>query len=210
MTGFQNSKTDDEFADEILGELKKRVLILITSSTVVVAVAFGVSFYFAFIATGSAMSRQAPELLPIVSKLKDLLLFNTFGVIGIILLSLYIFNRITTSKYFDTLIQIRRKMKEIAHGPLPSKSDLNTKGPFGETESSFRFMLSKIEEKEARELEKLEEINGYLESEDYINLETSINNLINRKRNYLSGRKEAEKIQGKVSSNSSDRVFLQR
>ncbi|MDZ7859815.1 MAG: hypothetical protein U5O15_03965 [Candidatus Krumholzibacteriota bacterium] len=199
MTGYQSSKSDKEFADETVGELKKRVLLLITSSTVVVAVAFGVSFYFAFIATGSAMARQVPELLPIVSKLKNLLLFNTFGVIGIILLSLYIFNRITMARFFNTLILIRRKMTEIADGPLPSKSDLNTKGPFRGTESSFRSMLSKIEERESGELEKLEEINGYLESKDYINLETSINNLINRKRNYLRGKKEVKRKQGGAS-----------
>jgi hypothetical protein len=209
MARIHNSHSSYKFTTQAISNLKKRMLLLIISSTLVVAAAFGFSFYFAFISTGSAIARQLPELSPVVSKLKNLLLFNTFGLITIILLSLYVLSRLATAKLFGGLGTVQKNMIIISEGRLPARKNVKTDGTFAGFESSFSIMLSKIREKESDELAQLEEYLKYLETEDHSKLKSSIKELINLKKNYLNTSRAGEEKQDPDIQNESDEVFVQ-
>ncbi len=209
MARIHNLHSSYKFTNQAISNLKKRVLLLIISSTLVVAAAFGFSFYFAFISTGSAIARQLPELSPVVSKLKSLLLFNTFGLITIIILSLYVLSRLATSKLFGELGTVQKKMITISEGRLPARKNVNANGAFVGFESAFSVMLSKIKEKESDELAQLEEYLEYLEAQDHSKLKTSIQELIKHKREYLDTSKAGKEKKDPSIQNKSDEVFVQ-
>jgi hypothetical protein len=185
------------------------MLLLLASSTIIVAIAFGVSFYFAFISTGSAIAMQVPALSPVVSKLKSLLLFNTFGLVVIIMGSLYIFNRLATTRLFTDLEKVQKEMIKISEGHLPARRSVKAEGPFVGFESAFGIMLSGIKEKESYELTQLGECLEYIESQDHLKLETYIKKLIKQKREYLNtSNLNGEKMDSDIRKKA-DEVFVQ-
>ena len=209
MTKFKNSQSSHKFTNQALSNLRKRILLLITSSTIVVAIAFGVSFYFAFISTGSAIATHVPALSPIVTKLKNLLLIDTFGLVAIIIASLYFFNRLTTTRLFSGLGIVQKEMINISEGHLPARKSSKSDGAFAEFESAFSIMLSSIKEKESFELTQLEEYLGHIESNDHLKLKNSIKELIKRKREYLnSGKSSSGKAETDIQ-NKTEEIFVQ-
>ncbi|MCD6379551.1 hypothetical protein J7M07_03800 [bacterium] len=209
MSRFQNSQSSHIFTNQALSILKKRMLLLLTSSTVIVAIAFGVSFYFAFISTGSAIATQIPALSPVVSKLKNLLIFDTFGLVIIIIGSIYIFNRLTTTRFFTGLEMIQKEMVKISKGHLPSRKSTKAEGPFVGFETAFSIMLSSIREKESNELAQLGEYLEYIESQDYLKLKSCIKKLIIQKREYLNTSNLKIEKMGSGVQQKTDEIFVQ-
>ena len=71
MSTYKYTPSASNITDLTVSGLKKKISIIIGLSTLVVAAAFGISFYFAFISNSSAISRQIPELEPVVDQLKS-------------------------------------------------------------------------------------------------------------------------------------------
>lgn len=180
------------FSDSTVARLKKRIIFLITLSTLTVAIAFGLSFYFAFISSTSAISGQIPELEPVVSKMKSLLLVNTFGLVAIIIASLFILNRITVSRLFSPLGTLNRDMKEISEGRFPKSAKKKAPGSFNTLSFSFHQMLSAIRKRESEDIGRLKDSLDLLRSNRHAEAAEIMEQMIFDKNGYLTGKESGE------------------
>jgi methyl-accepting chemotaxis protein len=195
--------------DSTVSGLRKRILIVIALSTLVVAAAFGISFYFAFISSGSAIARQIPQLTPVVEKLKSQLLINTFGLVIIIVASVFFLNRLIVNRIFSNLGRVGSGMHEISEGILPERGGIDPEEGFNSVVSSYNTMLSGLRRKEAREIDKLEEclrISGPSGSAD---LEKAISELIVRKKGSLNSELRNKREEEKSQNENNRGIFLQ-
>jgi hypothetical protein len=153
--------TDDKikgyiYSDEMTSGIRMRAGLLVLLSSGAVALAFGMSFYFALVSNETAVAMQFPELAPIVAKLKSMLVINTIGFVGIIIASFWVLSRLITSKMFISLGIVMTGLRKAAENRYPETAASSVTGPFGEFESTWNTIVHETREKEKREIEVLE------------------------------------------------------
>ena len=141
------------YSDEMTAGVRARSGLLVLLSSSAVALAFGISFYFALVSSGTAIATQFPELAPVVSKLKSILVVNTFGFVSIIILSFWVLSRLVTSKMFVSLGIVMSGLRKAAENRYPEQTFSGGGGPFGEFESLWSTVVSETREREKREIE---------------------------------------------------------
>ena len=137
--------------------LRKRLRMLVFFSTMTVALAFGVSFYFGLVSGGSSITGQFPELESIVVKMKNLLLMNTLGFVAVIIASFYLLARLVLNRIFLPLAAIERKMTDFNDSGRLPEGCCDNSGPFGSLSESFGSFVTRLEaeaEEEAVILDK--------------------------------------------------------
>jgi methyl-accepting chemotaxis protein len=130
-------------------------MILVICSTLAVALAFGLTFYYALIANQSAIASQIPGLESVVAKMKGLLVMNTLVFVAIIIVSLFALTSIVTSRIFHPLAMLHRSLTDIASGTLPQSIESSGAGEFGGLEEAMRTAITVIRDRERAELETL-------------------------------------------------------
>ena len=130
-------------------------MILVVCSTLAVALAFGLTFYYALIANQSAVATQIPELESVVAKMKGLLVMNTLVFVAIIIGSLFALASIVTSRMFHPLAMLHRNLTDIADGTLPRSVESSGAGEFAGLEEAMRTAITVIRDRERAELETL-------------------------------------------------------
>ncbi|MCK4235862.1 MAG: hypothetical protein KAX38_02005 [Candidatus Krumholzibacteria bacterium] len=138
-----------------MSSVKNRIKILLVASTLTVALAFGFSFYFALLSNESAIAMKVPELETVVSKLKNLLVINTFAFIAIIIASFYALSALITSKMFYPLGTTQVGLIKITEGMLPMENNSVEEGPFSSFDTTFKAAISALREKENSEIKEL-------------------------------------------------------
>ncbi len=189
MTDSNRTYSSLRFRDSTLSSLRKRVLLLIAASTTVVAISFGASFYFAFISSGSSISGQIPELEPVVSKMKSLLMVNTFGLIAVIVASVFVLNRITVWRIFEPLEIVQKSVLKVSDGNLPQLEKKELGASFRMTTSAVSRMLSSLREREKSEIETLNACLDHIKEGKGADAAAGVQELIGKKIEYLEGSK---------------------
>ena len=152
-----NEKTKGyTYSDEMTSGIRMRSGLLVLLSSGAVALAFGVSFYFALVSSQTAVATQFPELAPIVTKLKSILVVNTVGFVGIIIASFWVLSRLLTSKMFVSLGIVMSGLRKAAENRYPEADLSSETGPFGEFESTWNTVVQETRAREKNEIEVLE------------------------------------------------------
>ncbi len=197
------------YSDEMTAGVRARSGLLVLLSSSAVALAFGISFYFALVSSGTAIATQFPELAPVVSKLKSILVVNTFGFVSIIILSFWVLSRLVTSKMFVSLGIVMSGLRKAAENRYPEQTFSGGGGPFGEFESLWSTVVSETREREKREIEVLERSLPSLSGPDASEARDSISRLIEeKKRRIVIGGTSREKAPGDRDG-SGEPLFMQ-
>ena len=144
------------YSDEMTSGIRMRSGLMVLLSSGAVSLAFGVSFYFALLSSQTAVATQFPELAPIVTKLKSILVVNTVGFIGVIIASLWILSRLITTKMFVSLGIVMNGLRKAAENRYPEGELSSETGPFGEFESTWNTVVQETRAREKYEIEVLE------------------------------------------------------
>lgn len=160
--------TGHGLSEDISSRVRKRVKALVLASTLTVALTFGLSFYFALISNESAIARQVPELEAVVSRLKSLLIINTFTFAAVIIASLYVLSLLVTTRMFRPLGSVTKDLLTLGEGRLPAGKEMENDGALSGLEASFDGAVSALNGKEKKELKELEDCLEILsDSSDY-------------------------------------------
>lgn len=151
-------------AAEISKSIRKRMKLLLLSSAIVVALAFGLTLYFALIFSESAISRHVPELEEVVTRAKGLLLTNTVVFVAVIIASFYALTSIVTLKIFHPIGMMQIDLESIASGKMPPDEGAADDGPFMGTYEVFAAAAEMLRQKENRELADLKSCSDLLSS----------------------------------------------
>jgi hypothetical protein len=135
--------------------VKSRIRILVVADSLVVALAFGLSFYFGFIATESAIASRVPELADVVSTMKNVLLSNTLVFVAVIIGSFYVLSILVTERMFKPLDSLREDLETFAEGRLPTHRHERQGGPFESLEASYVAARNSLDEREQSEIAEL-------------------------------------------------------
>lgn len=135
--------------------LRRRIIILLLLSTLVVAVMFGLSFYFALVSNETAVAGQVPELEAVVGKLKRILITNTVAFAAVIIASMYALSSLITTRMFRPLESVMQDMLAIGQGKLPDQRVPYREEPFAGFDEMFGQVLSVLKEREKREIEEI-------------------------------------------------------
>ncbi|MFO7915199.1 MAG: hypothetical protein R6U43_05855 [Candidatus Krumholzibacteriales bacterium] len=211
MVNYKYTPSAGNITDSTISTLKKRIGLMIGLSTLVVAAAFGLSFYFAFISNSSAIARQIPELAPVVDQLKSHLLMNTFGLLVIIIASILLLNKLIANRVFNNIGRIGKSMNEIAGGSLPERGSIDPNEGFSYISSAHNMMLSGLRKKEASEIERLGKCLEMSASGKNQELQELLGKMVKNKKIFLgieSGA-EAEDKAGDSQNEKKDGIFLQ-
>jgi len=154
MTGMNERRAADA-ADSLARGVKNRIRYLILAGMLTVALIFGISFYFALLSNQSAVARQFPELEEVAAKLKGILMVNTIAITAIIIGSFLLLSSIVTTRIFHPLALLHRDLLDLAGGKLPRRGESRENGAFSAIESAWNAALSRIHEKEMKEIKEL-------------------------------------------------------
>ena len=145
------------YSDDMVSGIRMRTGLLVLLSSGAVALAFGVSFYFALVSSQTAVATQFPELAPIVTKLKSLLVVNTIGFVGIIIASFWVLSRLLASKMFVSLGVVMSGLRKAAENRYPESAQSSETGPFGEFEATWNTVVHETRTREKHEIEVMEQ-----------------------------------------------------
>jgi hypothetical protein len=186
-------------------KIKGRIRILLLTSSLAVALVFGLSFYFSLVSAGSALASAVPELAELAEKFKSTLTLNTLAFAGIIIGSFIALGSLVTDRLFKPLEGIEEGLGKLASGILPPAPEGSGGGPFDTLRESFISARSRIEERELAEISILEDCVAKIA--EGIDVSDRLRKLIEAKNRY-SGKKETP--DGKASSSSpDDPIFMQ-
>jgi len=152
---YLDDRTGADVTESISSGIRRRIMALILCSTLAVALAFGLSFYYALVANQSAVAQQIPELAEVAAKLKNILIINTLAFVAIIIASFFVLARIVTSRMFQPLGLLHRYLTTLASGRLPRPVEVSGEGAFAGIEDALRGAVAVIRDRERSELEKL-------------------------------------------------------
>ena len=144
------------YSDDMTSGIRIRSGLMVLLSSGAVALAFGISFYFALVSSQTAVAMQFPELAPVVSKLKSLLVVNTIGFVVIVIASFWVLSRLITSKMFVSLGVVMAGLRRAAENRYPETASSTETGPFGEFEATWNTVLQDTRSREKHEIEVLE------------------------------------------------------
>lgn len=200
-------------AAQLANAVKNRIRAVILTSMLAVALTFGLSFYFALVSNTAAVARQVPELEAAVSKLKSLLIFNTFVFVLIIIASFYVLSLLITSRLFRPLGNVQEGLLAITKGTLPRKIDIASDSPFSNIEATLKEVIDILQEKESREIEKLSQ---YIAKADISEgeLKASISKVLKEKNAFLgldSGKASDTEpaVSNKEAEAADESIFMQ-
>jgi len=187
MSPSAKRMTSHRLSEDQASGIKNRMKILLIASTLSVALAFGLSFYFALVSNESAIASQVPELEAVVSKLKSLLLINTLGFVAIIIASFYILTSIVGSKMFHSIATVQMDLTEITEGKLPNRSgQITEKGPFSGLNNTFEMAVSALRDKENKEVDELSQCLVLLSDSSKIgDVQKKLEKVLKSKNSYL-------------------------
>ena len=195
---------------EVAKKVKFRIMMLVLFSTVTVAVAFGMSFYFGLISGGSAISQQFPELGAIAKKMTNILMMNTIVFVVIIIGSFHLLGKLITKRMFDAIGIITSNMQALTDSGKISGIEEIAQGPFDSLDSSYRAFLDRLTEMENSEISKLQKIvdeaSGTGPDASHLDI---IRELIVEKKAKTGIRMPGESTVSDRSSNDGDPVFMQ-
>lgn len=157
MIEMNDRRTGADEADSLARGVKSRIRYLILAGMLIVALIFGVSFYFALLSNQSAVARQFPELEEVAAKLKSILILNTVAIAVIIIASFLLLASIVTARIFQPLGLLHRDLLALAAGKLPRRGENRERGAFSALETAWSAALACIHEKEIREIKELSE-----------------------------------------------------
>ena len=142
-------------AESLAGAVKSRIRVIFVAGMLAVALIFGLSFYFAVVSNTTAVARQVPELEAVVSKLKTLLVVNTFVFALIIIASFFVLSMLLTSRLFRPLGTLQEGLMAISKGTLPQEIETASDSPLSSLQVTLKEAIDRLREKETREIEKL-------------------------------------------------------
>jgi signal transduction histidine kinase len=148
-------------AELLAGAVKRRIRFIFLVGMVSVALVFGLSFYFAIVSNSTAVARQIPELDAVVSRMKSLLIINTFIFALIIAASFYVLSILLTSRMFRPLGNVREGLGAVSRGTIPVGIETASDSPFSEIEATLKAAIDRLREKESSEIEKLSKCIGH-------------------------------------------------
>lgn len=140
------------YSSDMVAGIRFRAGMIVLLGTSSVALAFGLSFYFALVSSHTAVARQYPDLAPVVDRLKDLLVINTFGFVAIVIASFWILTRLVTGRMFSGLGAVMSDMRRASENKLPHPQESRAEGPFGDFSRQWEILLSTLRENEEREI----------------------------------------------------------
>jgi hypothetical protein len=197
------------YSNEMTSGIRTRSGIMVLLSSGAVAFAYGMSFYFGLISSGTAVARQFPELEPIVTKLKSLLVVNTIGFIAVIILSFWLLTRMVTPKMFLPLGVVMNGLKKAVENRYPKPAETHESGPFGEFESMWNSVISETREREKHEISLLEQCLPYLAGQEATSERSSIENLIEEKKKRICLEAGDGEVDSRGSAGTDDALFMQ-
>ncbi len=196
-------------SDEISRALKRRIIILLLLSTLVVAVMFGLSFYFALVSNETAVAGQVPELEAVVGKLKRILITNTIAFAAVIIVSLYALSSLITTRMFRPLESMMRDMRIIGKGKLPDARAPYREEPFAGFDAMFGQVLSVLKEREKREIEEINQCLSVLSNTSAgKEIRYTLEKILKEKDGFLGTGGEVE-AGGQSEKTEEDDLFLQ-
>ncbi|MBN1164337.1 MAG: hypothetical protein JXB45_07145 [Candidatus Krumholzibacteriota bacterium] len=170
MAVYERTITAYGLTREMARTLRNRIRGLILFSSLTVALAFGLSFYYALVSSKSAISSQFPELAFLVNQLKSALVMNTFGFAAVIIISFYVLTLLITTRIFRPLGHIQKGIIDLAGNRIPDLPPEPESGPFSDFEASYRNLVSVLADRDRRDtetlsgcLEKLSAVPGFKE-----------------------------------------------
>jgi len=186
-------------------KIKGKIRVLLLSSSLAVALVFGLSFYFSLVSAGSALASTVPELAELAEKFKSTLTLNTLAFVAIIIGSFIALGSLVTDRLFKPLEGIEEGLGKMASGILPPMPEGSRDGPFYSLSESFISARSRIEKRELDEISILEDCMAKIA--EGVDVSDRLRKLIEAKTRY-TGKKETP--DGKASSNSpDDPIFMQ-
>jgi hypothetical protein len=197
------------YSDEMASGIRMRTGLMVLLSSSAVAFAFGISFYFALVSSQTAVAMQFPELAPIVTKLKSLLVINTIGFVGVIIVSFWFLSRLLTSKMFVSLGIVMTGLRKAAENRYPETSMTSETGPFGEFESTWNTVVQDTREKERHEIDILQKSLSLLSAPEATEARKSIENMIVEKKQRICAGSGDRDSATSDSSGTDDALFMQ-
>lgn len=197
------------YSDEMTSGIRMRSGLLVLLSSSAVALAFGISFYFALVSSQTAVAMQFPELAPIVAKLKSILLVNTVGFVGIIIASFWILSRLITSKMFLSLGVVMAGLRKAAENRYPESDHSSETGPFGEFEATWNTVLQETRARDKHEIDVLEKSLPSLSGPGAEESRAFITKLIDEKKQRLGAGAGGQGSEQSGSAGSDDALFMQ-
>ncbi|MEN8210039.1 MAG: hypothetical protein ABFR50_12395, partial [Candidatus Fermentibacteria bacterium] len=197
------------YSNEMTSGIRMRSGLLVLHSSSAVALAFGISFYFALISSQTAVAMQFPELAPIVAKLKSLLVVNTTGFVAVIIVSFWFLSRMLTSKMFISLGIVMTGLRKAAENRYPETSLTSETGPFGEFERVWNTVVQDTRDKESHEIDILEKTLSLLSGPEVVEARASIEKMIDEKKQRIctgSGGRDGAASGG---TGTDDALFMQ-
>ncbi len=205
-----DKKTDGYvYSDEMTSGIRMRSGLLILLSSSAVALAFGISFYFGLVSSGTAVAMQFPELAPIVTKLKSLLVVNTIGFVGVIIASFWFLSRLVTKKMFVSLGIVMTGLRKAVGNRYPETSATRETGPFGEFESAWNTVVQETRAREKHEIEVLETSLSSLSGPGAEEARVSIEKMIGDKKQRICADSEDRTSETTGGTGTDDALFMQ-
>jgi hypothetical protein len=198
-----------ELSDEMTSGIRMRTGIMVLISSGSVALAFGISFYFALISSQTAVASQFPELEPIVEKLKGMLVLSTAGFAAIVIASFWILTRLISSKMFAPLGIVMAGLRKAAENRYPETAEPTETGPFGEFESIWNLVVSEARERERREIEILGRCLDSISSPQAEDTRKLVEDLMDEKERRICAAEPQAGDGNPGDGNTDDKLFMQ-
>ncbi|MBN1885564.1 MAG: hypothetical protein JW876_08585 [Candidatus Krumholzibacteriota bacterium] len=168
---------------DLAAALRARFRFLLVGSMLVVAIAFGMSFYVGLVSGQSAIASQIPELEEVVSRLKGSLIVNTFGFGAVLAASLFLLSHLVTSRIFRPLETVERGIHALGRGEFPARTAADADGPFAGFAAGFDDTVEALRDREREEYEALKAL---LDAHPSV-VNERIAEMIERKRSSIAG-----------------------
>jgi len=193
------------YSSDIVSGIRFRTGLLVLVSSGAVALTFGISFYFALVSGETAVTGQFPELAPIVSKLKSLLVVNTAGFMAVVIASFWLLSRLVTTRMFRSLGTVMSGLRKAVEDRYPESAEPDGSGPFGDFETSWTSAVSEIRAREAREIGVLEKSLQFVSDADS---KASIEKMIEGKKRRI-GSGTSTGTDASTGGGAADELFMQ-
>ena len=206
MNNSKSGSADLHVDRKIADKIKKRIRILVFSSALAVALAFGLSFYFALVYNTSAVASQFPELQPIVNKLKNLLIMNTLTFSAIIIGSFCYLSTLITNRIFNPLESIHKDIISISRDKLPLVEKIQDEIVFSPIQNSFAVMVERLRDREISERDRIRESLGSGQEKSRQILES----IIAEKESRSGAETESTSIRTETNDPDDSTIFMQQ
>ncbi len=197
------------YSDEMTSGIRMRSGLMVLLSSSAVAFAFGMSFYFALLSSETAVATQFPELAPIVTKLKSVLVVNTIGLVAVVIVSFWLLSRMITSRMFVPLGIVMTGLRKAAENRYPETSETHESGPFGEFEARWNIIVHDTREREKHEITTLEKSLAALSGPGAGEARASIEKMIREKKQRICADSAGREGESAGSSGTDDALFMQ-